>query len=272
MKLIEFDKVKFSYAKDKDRSGFILDIDGLSVSDGEFISILGPNGCGKSTLLKLITGLLKPDSGDVRLNNLPVKKIEPKELAKLVGFVPQTSYSIYPYSVYEIVMMGRTSYLNFFGYEKSEDKSIVENALETVGISSLAYKGINEVSGGEAQRAFIARALVQQPKIILLDEPNAHLDVSHQISIFNLLKDLNESQGLTVLSVSHDLNLSAYYSSRVILMKSGRIVEDGSVNGIMNRENIRKVFGINSQIEEDEVSGKLNILIRPDNVYNDLSQ
>ncbi|MGE5500023.1 MAG: ABC transporter ATP-binding protein, partial [Syntrophothermus sp.] len=140
----------------------------------------------------------------------------------------------------------------------------VMQAIEMVDIAHLAKKGINEVSGGEAQRAFIARAIVQEPKLILLDEPNSHLDIKHQLSVFNLIKNLNEKKGLTVLSVSHDLNLAGFYSSRVILMKEGKILEDDKTERILTKENIFRVFEVNSEVGINKDSQRVNVVIKPD--------
>jgi iron complex transport system ATP-binding protein len=160
-------------------------------------------------------------------------------------------------------MMGRTPYLNLIGFENKHDKDLVDEALERVDIAHLRNKGINEVSGGEAQRAFIARAIVQQPELILLDEPNSHLDIKHQLGIFNLLRELNIEKRLTVLTVSHDLNLAGYYSERIILMKNGKIYRDDVTEKILTRENILDVFGVDSSIVRNTGSDLINVLIKP---------
>ncbi|MGE5352614.1 MAG: ABC transporter ATP-binding protein [Acidobacteriota bacterium] len=264
MPLVELKNICFSYnSSSKDESEFQLRNIHLTIDDGEFISVLGPNGSGKSTLLKVITGLLKPSKGEISLQNNPYRNISRKTLARAIAFVPQSSLTIFPFSIYEIVMMGRTPYLNMFGYEKKEDRDRVMEAIELVDIAHLKDKGINEVSGGEAQRAFIARAIVQQPKLILLDEPNSHLDIKHQLSVFNLIKKLNADNGLTVLSVSHDLNLAGFYSSRVILMKQGEILEDDKTERILTSENIYKVFEVNSEVGIDKDSQRVNVVIKP---------
>ena len=177
--------------------------------------------------------------------------------------MPQNTVSVYPFSVHEIVMMGRTPHLNFSGYENSNDKKIVSEALEYVGIYDLRNKGINEVSGGEAQRAFIARAIVQEPEIILLDEPNAHLDIHHQISIFNLLKIFNKEKELTIITVSHDLNLTGHYGQRGILMDNGKIIGDDSIDLILTEKNIFDIFGVKSRVELDTLTKEISVTIHP---------
>ncbi|MCU7494506.1 MAG: ABC transporter ATP-binding protein [Ignavibacteria bacterium] len=264
MPLLELKNICFSYnSSSKDEPDFQLHDIHLTINNGEFISVLGPNGSGKSTLMKVISGLLKYSQGTISLEGKDYRSISRKALARAVAFVPQSSLTIFPFSVYEIVMMGRTPYLNMFGYEKKEDCDLVNEAIEMVDIAHLKNKGINEVSGGEAQRAFIARAIVQQPRLILLDEPDSHLDIKHQLSIFNLIRSLNEKKGLTVVTVSHDLNLAGSYSSRVVLMKDGRIVEDDRTAKILTKENIFKVFEVNSDIVIDNDSQRVSVVIKP---------
>lgn len=264
MSLIELSNIEFSYHPGNGDQ-FKLDEISAAIEAGEFLVILGPNGSGKSTLLKIISGTLKPGNGIVNLKNKDLKKYSVKEIARLIAFVPQDTFTIFPFSVYEIVMMGRTPYLDMFGIENEEDHKIVEETLELVGISHLKHKGINEVSGGEAQRAFLARALVQQPKIILLDEPNAHLDIKHQIAFFDLLKKLNREEGLTVIAISHDLNLSAYYSERAILMRQGKIFMDDVKTKVLTEENIQKVFGVKTVVTNQYAEKSLHVIINPGN-------
>ena len=253
--------IKFHYEDAPD--DFKIDKLNLNVNDGDFVTILGPNGSGKSTLLSLILGDLQPKNGEIFFKEKPYSHFTRKELAKRISFVPQRYYSVYPFSVFEIVMMGRTPYLNMFGFEKEIDTTKVNEALELVGISHLKNKSINLISGGEAQRAFIARALVQEPELILLDEPNAHLDLEHQISIFGLLKKLNLQNDLTILLVSHDLNLAGCYGERTILMKDGSIYMDDHKSKVLTEENIRSVFNVNSQIIKN--NGNINIAVNPAN-------
>ena len=263
MKLLELKDIHYHYNESKTNSNFALENINIKIKKGEFVSIIGPNGSGKSTLLKIFSGLLKPLKGDVYFNEKKLSKFKPKELAKKIGYVPQNTLSVYPFSVYEIVMMGRTPHLNFSGYENEKDKKIVREALEYVGIYDLRNKGINEVSGGEAQRAFIARAIVQEPEIILLDEPNAHLDIHHQISIFDLLKDFNKDKELTIITVSHDLNLTGHYGKRGILLDGGKIIGDNSIDLILTEKNIFNIFGVKSRVELDTFTKEISVTIHP---------
>lgn len=259
--MLRLKDIRFKY--DNGQDDFELSDINLEIESGEFVTILGPNGSGKSTLLNLILGDLIPAEGEILFNRKGYSSYSRKEIAKRVSFVPQRYYSVYPFSVYEIVAMGRTPYLNLLGFEREEDVQKISNALELVGISHLKNKSINSVSGGEAQRAFIARAIVQEPELILLDEPNAHLDLEHQISIFNLLKSLNDEKRLTILMVSHDLNLAGCYSKRIILMKSGNIFMDAEKSLVLTEKNISNVFKVNSKIYRD--GNNINVAIFPSN-------
>lgn len=249
MSVLELDNVNFAYLGKNGNSEFSLKNVDLKINKGEFISILGPNGSGKSTLLKIVSAIFQPVEGKVILDSIPVVSYNKKNLAKFMAYVPQTFSVAFPFSVYEIVMMGRTPYMNMFGYENKNDIDIVNSVLDKVGIYHLRKKGINEVSGGEAQRAFIARALAQKPKILLLDEPNAHLDIEHQITIFNTLDQLNSETDLTILMVSHDLNLAGYYGERILFMKDGKIEMDDAKKNILNEDNIRTIFNVESRVE-----------------------
>ncbi|MGD8778405.1 MAG: ABC transporter ATP-binding protein [Ignavibacteria bacterium] len=254
------ENIFFNYNKSQSPD-FQLENISLKIAEQEFISIMGPNGSGKSTLLKILCNLLTPGKGKRFFLGKPYSQYSRKDFAKFAAFVPQSTVSIFPFSVFEIVMMGRTPHLNFWGYEKSQDVELVNETLELLGIFNLRNKGINEVSGGEAQRAFLARAIVQQPKILFLDEPNAHLDIEHQISTFNFLKKLNNDHGTAIVSVSHDFNLSGYFSDRVILMRKGEIFIDDITPSVLNEENIKDIFNINSSVDYN--SGRIKIDIIP---------
>ncbi len=261
MNLIELQDIKFSYKGNKN-GNFTLGKLSLSIQKGEIVSVFGPNGSGKSTLLKIISGAILPDEGNVFLNGRDLNEYSHKSLAKQIGFVPTLTSSVYPFSVYEVVMSGRTPYLGFTGFEKKEDHEIVIDALKTVGIYQLRNKGINEVSGGEAQRAYIARALAQKTEIILLDEPTAHLDLKHQVAVFNLLQKLNIEQGITIVIVSHDLNLAGNFSNRAVLMKDGKIIKDGDVLNVLTEENISSVFEVESKVTLDKHNNTENLNIQ----------
>lgn len=262
MPIINLNNVSFSYLNGN--TPFNFENINITVGKGDFLTIMGPNGSGKSTLLNLISGIYLPETGEITLENIPLNRFTKKQIARKIAFVPQTTYSAFPFSVYEIVMMGRTPYLNLFGLENNDDHNKVIEALRIMEIENLKNKGINEVSGGEAQRAFIARALAQDTEIILLDEPNAHLDLQHQLSIFNLLCRLNLEKNLTIIMVSHDLILSGFYSTRTILMREGKIFKDGLTREVLNEENIQQTFGVNASVKYSEKFDNVIISINPE--------
>ncbi|MCF8241510.1 MAG: ABC transporter ATP-binding protein [Melioribacteraceae bacterium] len=263
MNILELRNINFAYKSKNIGEKFFLSDISFQVSHGDFIGLLGPNGSGKSTLMKIISGILKPANGNIYFEEDEIGTINRRNIAKKIAFVPQKNNSVFPFSLFEIVAMGRTPHLAYHGFENKNDAVIVEDALNRLGIYNLRNKGINEVSGGEAQRAFIARALVQKPKLLLLDEPNAHLDIKHQIAIFDLLKELNQDEKLTIISVSHDLNLAGLYSKRGILIKEGRIIKDGSIGEIMNRNYIQEVFDVNTAIQFNEKLKSYSVTVLP---------
>jgi iron complex transport system ATP-binding protein len=265
---IEVKNLKFTYERPTGNSSFVLSIPEWRITEGDFVSLLGPNGCGKSTFLRLIANLTVLQNGSILIEGKKLEEYKRKEIARKIAYVPQKNFSIFPFSVYEIVMMGRTPYLNTMGFESEADKEIVNEALSTMQIENLKNKGINEISGGEAQRVFIARALAQKAKIILLDEPNAHLDLEHQIMIFNLLRKLNEEENITILTVSHDLNLVGIYSKKVALMNAGIIVMEGEKSDILNKNNIREIFKIDSAVFTSLDMSAINVLINPTSFIN----
>lgn len=268
MNAVEIKNLQFTYESANEGTSFILQIPDWTIAKGDFVSLLGPNGCGKSTLLRLIGSLSNPKSGSIIIEGKNITEFRRKELAKKIAYVPQKNFSIFPFSVYEIVMMGRTPYLNMMGFENTVDKEIVDEALQIMQIENLKGKGINEISGGEAQRVFIARALAQRAEIILLDEPNAHLDLEHQVMIFNLLQKLNEVEKITVLTVSHDLNLVGIFSKKVALMNEGEIILEGDKSEILTTDNIRNIFKIESAIFPTFDNSSLNVLINPNTFIN----
>lgn len=192
--MIELKEITFDYNGNEGKENFRLDNVSLKVNPGDFLTILGPNGSGKSTMLKIASGYLTPHYGKVLLKEKEIRNYSAKERAKIMAYVPQNYSTIYSFSIYEIVAMGRTPHMNIFGFERDSDRKKIREALELMELTHLAGKGIGEVSGGEAQRAFIARALVQEPDVIFLDEPSAHLDIKHQISILEQLSNLNKEK------------------------------------------------------------------------------
>lgn len=260
MSLFELNELNFSYSESKNTAeGFSLKNINLTIERGDFLTVMGPNGSGKTTLIKIIAGLLKQNCGNVKFLGKEIDKYPYKELAKKISVVSQNNSSVFPFSVFEIIMMGRTPYFNIWGFENSNDFKIVNEAIELVDLTHLKNKGINEISGGELQRTFLARALAQQSEVIILDEPNAHLDFKHQISILNLIKNLNKEKNITIIAVLHDINIAAHYSDSIIFMKDGEIVLNGKTDDIISEENIKKVFEIDTTISKLNDRNVINI-------------
>ncbi len=253
--MIEVRDIFFSYD-----GGRVIDGASFRLDEGEFAGVVGPNGSGKTTLLKLLTGVLRADSGTIRIKDRDLARISKRELARLLAVVPQESHVLFPFTAREIVLMGRYAHLGPFSFERREDMAIAEEMMRTTDVLQFADRLISEVSGGEKQRVIIARALAQQPKALLLDEPTAFLDLRHQIRIYELLKSLNETRGMTVLCISHDLNLAARYCKRLIMLHEGRVAADGPPQAVLTRENVSRVFGVAARVQIHPVTGTPVIL------------
>ncbi len=213
----------------------------LTIPRGDFVGIIGPNGSGKSTLLKLITGVLIPQNGEICLNNQLISKISIKAMARQMAVVPQSTETIYNFSAYEVVAMGRYPHQGRWNKEGITDREIIQKVMEQTGTWQFRERGIQELSGGERQRVVIARALAQEPELILLDEPTSNLDINYQIEIFDLLQELN-SQGVTIVAVLHDLNLASQYCEHLAMLHQGKIYQYGTPDEVITVQNIQKVY------------------------------
>jgi iron complex transport system ATP-binding protein len=213
----------------------------LDLPDGSFTALLGPNGSGKSTLLRLLLGTLQPESGTIEYAEQSLGDWSRAELAREIGVVPQSEEIAFPMTVREMVAMGRYPHLGPWRREASHDRDAVDRAMELCDVLSMRDRAISTLSGGERQRARIARALAQQPRVLALDEPTVALDVSHEMSIFELILALGAS-GVTVLLATHNLNLAARYAKRLILMDDGRVVADGEPASVLQRLPLERVY------------------------------
>ncbi|HEY7023089.1 MAG TPA: ABC transporter ATP-binding protein [Ktedonobacterales bacterium] len=234
---LEFVAVNFAY-----RRALALDSVSFRVAPGEMVGLLGPNGAGKSTILKLAAGTLRPNAGRVCLLGDEASRLPRREAARRVAVVPQEFTVQFPYTVRQIVEMGRTPRLNLLGTLDTDDHAAVDSALATTNITHLADRVFNELSGGERQRVLLALALAQEGQVLLLDEPTAHLDIRWQIETLELLRRLNAERGLTILAALHDLNLAARYFSRLVLLNK-RVVADGPPSRALEQELLGAVFG-----------------------------
>ncbi len=235
----------------------------LSITKGEFVSVAGPNGSGKTTLLRLLDRIYLPEKGEIFLSGQNLIRYSRSEIARRIAFVPQESGVLFPFTVFEIVLMGRSPHSRGTIFENDHDRQVAFDMMRLTDIEHLADHPITSLSGGERQRVFIARALAQQPEIILLDEPNAHLDIAHQIDVFKIIKKLNAESGLTVVSVSHDLNLAASYSDRIAMLVCGSVEAIGTPEEVLTETRIREVFRTQVLVDKHPVGNTLRITLIP---------
>jgi iron complex transport system ATP-binding protein len=235
----------------------------LGVHRGEMVALLGRNGAGKSTLIRLLSGVLTPGQGEVRLCGMPLAGRSRRQIARHIAVVPQELQIPFAFSVRELVAMGRTAHTPFLGGETVRDREIVERALAQLDLSSLAARAYNSLSGGERQRVVLAMALAQEPDILLLDEPTVHLDLSHQIAVLRVLRALNASQGLTVLAAIHDLNLAALLFDRLIMLHEGHVAADGPPTTVLTAPTIRTVYGAEVAIQTHPTADVPQVMLLP---------
>jgi len=215
----------------------------MRAKPGQILGLVGPNGSGKSTLIKGMTRVIDLFSGRISIDGRDIKPIKRDELARLVATVPQSPALPGAFTAFEMVLMGRTPHLGLLRYEGGKDLAIAWQAMEATHTQSLAERRVGELSGGERQRLIIARALTQQPKAMLLDEPTANLDINHQVEILNLVKSLCWEQSLTVIIALHDLNLAAQYCDWMVMLNGGQVYVEGTPPDILTAPNIKKVYG-----------------------------
>ena len=233
----------------------------LQVQAGEILGIVGPNGSGKTSLLKLLAKLAVPQTGDITLFGRSLAVLSQEETAHTVAFVPQEQAQLFPFTVAETVLMGRFPHRQRsrwslgFGWEDQDDCRAAAQAMETMDIAHLAARLVTDLSGGERQRTMIARALAQMPRLLLLDEPTAFLDLQHQLEICSVLRRLSDEQGLTVVIVSHDLNLASQYCDRIVMLKEGSVYSMGTPSEVLSVEALRAVYGCEVLIDPHPESG-----------------
>lgn len=233
----------------------------LDVREGEILGIIGPNGSGKTSLLKLMAGLLRPHNGRVSLHGSDVAARSPLEMARLVAMVPQESQVLFPFTVGELVLMGRFVHQQGWGWESADDLRIARHAMRIMEVDHLAGRTFQALSGGERHRTVIARALAQQTPILLLDEPTAFLDLKHQIEIFGILKALNRERQVTVVLVSHDLNLAGQYCDRLLLLHAGKPYRTGPPTDVLTVEHLRVAYGCDVLIDAHPMTGTPRITL-----------
>ena len=250
------DNVSFSYGQ----RPILRDVS-FSVKAGEMLGIIGPNGSGKTTLLKIIARLLAPARGRVLIDGRDTADWPPRTLARTMAVVPQETQIDFEFTVQDIVEMGRSPYLRRFQSMSHQDREIIEAAMAATSVLSLAERPMTELSGGERQRVIVARALAQEPKVLLLVEPTASLDINHEVEIFQLLRQLTSQHGLITVVVLHDLDLAAEYCDQLLLLAQGAVVADGSAEEVIKGEILAGVYGVDIAVYPNPLTGKPQVQV-----------
>ena len=232
----------------------------LHAKCGQFVGLIGPNGAGKTTLLRALAGILRYREGVVMLEGADLKDATPREIAKTLGLVPQIAPYTHGFTALELVVMGRYPHIGRFQIEGKQDGLIARNAMRLTETEQFADRTLDTLSGGERQRVFVARALAQQPRILLLDEPTSNLDVLHQFKVFNLVRRLVDN-GLTAVAAIHDLHMAARYCDRLVLMKDGRVLAQGSPEEVLTPKIIEFAFGVKAAVYRDPITDSLTMTL-----------
>ena len=230
------------------------------VAPGEVLGVLGPNGSGKSTLLRSLGGVLAPTSGHVMLDDTDLLAMSRRERARRIALVPQETRLSFPLTARELVLLGRAPHTGPFGWEGGEDFRVADAAMERTDTKALASRPVEELSGGERQRVVLARALAQQPHVLLLDEPTTYLDLRHTVALLDLARDLAREEGVALAVVLHDLNLAAMYCDRVLLLDGGRAHATGAPEEVLRYDDLCRVYGTELYVAPHEITGQVVVL------------
>ena len=241
--VVSVKNVSFSYGKLQ-----VLRSVTMNAKEGEIVCLLGPNGAGKSTLLKCILGALRPQRGRITIDGEDISNLDPIELAKLIGYVPQAIERTFPLTVFEAILIGRLPHLSWT--PKPSDLEAVRHAMRLLGIENLAWKHLSELSGGQRQKVLLAMALAKEPSILLLDEPTSNLNLNSQHEVMDVIRDVVED-GKTAIVALHDLNLALRYADEVIIMKDGKVLANGKPTEVLNERIIESVYGVKAIIKNE---------------------
>ena len=239
---LKINKLNFSYSHEK----IVLKDISFAVEQGEFLGVLGTNGTGKTTLLKCINNILEPTVGGIYFGKEDITKLKQNEIAKIIAYVPQYANNLSPVTVIDFVMQGRIPYAGFSFSQL--DKQIVLDVLQQFDLENYAFRKVNELSGGERQRVLIARALAQDPKIIILDEPTSSLDLYNHLFILEIIKEMGHKENLAVIMTIHDLNLASMFCDKLLMLKSGKVFAYGKSEDVLTVDNIKAVYNVQTAI------------------------
>ncbi len=251
---VEVRKLSYRYGHSR-----ILENVSFTVATGTFFIIIGPNGSGKTTLMRILAGHLRPNRGKVFILGKNIRTYSRRQLACKMAYLPQLTRLDFPMSVKDLVLMGRSPHLGMLGLESEQDHRLAENAMRYTNVLDLAQRRMDQLSGGEQQRVLIARAICQQPEIILLDEPTAALDLAHQVAVMDLMERLKEEKNIMVVMISHDVNLAAMYADRLLLLKQGGILGLGPPSEVLHHEFLEKAYGCPVLVTESPLGDYLRI-------------
>lgn len=238
------------------RNAFVLRNIDLDVAAGRVVGLVGPNGAGKSTLVRLLAGILRPDAGTVELLGRPLAEMSHREVARVLGYVPQDIPADVAFSAHEVVLTGRHSHLGLFSLESEHDAAICQRAMEAMRVDHLASRRLTSLSGGERQRVYIARALASEPKVLLADEPAAHLDLGFRTDLGRRLRSLADEQSLAVVIVHHDLNLAASSCDEIVLLAGGEVLAAGTTERVLTAERIEAAYGWPVAVDTNPHTGR----------------
>ncbi len=236
--------VEFSYA-----SVHVLKNVCIELAASEMLGVVGPNGAGKSTLIRCIDRILQPRKGSILLDGRDIKDMRLMELAKKMGYIPQSTSQVFPATVFDTVLMGRRPHIGWRSSEKDTEK--VLKTLQMLNIEELAMRDINELSGGQQQKVFIARALTQEPDVLLLDEPTSNLDIKHQLEVMEIIKSIVREKEISAIMAIHDLNLASRYADRIVMMNSGKVFAAGNPVSVLTPDNIKWVYGVEAEVNNN---------------------
>ena len=248
--LLEARGVAFAYGRRR-----VLDGVTVGIAPGELVGVIGPNGGGKTTLVRLLSGVLTPSAGEVLLGGAPLARLVRRDVARRLAVVPQDPVLELPFTALEVVLMGRAPHLPALGFAGDRDVAIARTAMAGLDVGDVEDRSLDRLSGGERQRVLLARALAQEPEVLLLDEPTTHLDLRHQAGIYDVVEALRRERGTGVLCVLHDLNLAAAYCDRLVLLAGGRVVREGRPHDVLTVEVLRAAYGAEVHVGVNRLTG-----------------